>query len=177
MWIDNHDEESGAQLLLHIAEHVPDVDLEILKKKKFRQKSFTIPKLIRLLCELLERLSEDGGRSAIFIIIDSISRFQGSMEDAAKNVLELIEAVGQIDMTIKILLTDLGPPLLMEIQERHIEELLVPDNVDGEKQDLNMEVLDGDASLSIEDFRSSQRADHGKDTVYNDQSDVSLGDD
>ncbi|KAI1142731.1 hypothetical protein F5Y05DRAFT_129175 [Hypoxylon sp. FL0543] len=168
-----------AQLLLHIAEHRPDVDLEFLKSKRFRQESpKTLSRLAALFCRLLDRLSEDVRGNVVFIIIDSISRFQGSMEDAATEVLQFLDTIEQSDTTMKVLLTDLGPPLLMEIQERGIAELSVPDNVDGGKHDLNVEVLDADTSLSIVEFETSQRrSNKGNDSDRDDQSEVSSSED
>ncbi|OTA69151.1 hypothetical protein K449DRAFT_384058 [Hypoxylon sp. EC38] len=168
-----------SQLLLHIADRRPDIDLDFLESKRFTHKSsMTLPRLLNMFCRLLDELSEDARGNAVFIIIDSISRFQGSMEDAATDVLQLLDAIEQSDVVMKMLLTDLGPPLLMEIQERHITELSVPDDVDGGRHDLNMEVLDGDTSLSIEEFQASQRrSDKGDESDQDGQSGISSSED
>ncbi|KAI4865568.1 hypothetical protein F4820DRAFT_419957 [Hypoxylon rubiginosum] len=153
-----------AQLVLHVAEHRPDIGLDFLKKKRFNQKSLTSPsKLIGLFCRILDKLSEEGQGNVVFIIIDSVSRFNGTMEESVEDVLLLLDAVEQADVTFKLLVTDLGPPSMARLQERQIAELFVPDNVDGGNNDLNMEELDMDTSLSIEDFRSSQRREPASD--------------
>ncbi|KAI1760958.1 hypothetical protein GGR53DRAFT_54736 [Hypoxylon sp. FL1150] len=162
-----------AQLLVYIAEQRPEIDLEFLKKKKFNKKSLTsLSKLISLFGRILDKLSEDGQANVVFIIIDSVSHFDGTMEEAVDDVLLLLEAVEQTDVMFKVLLTDLGPPSLAKLQERDIPELYVPDNVDGGKNDLNMEELDIDTSLSIEDLRSSQKMDS-----VSDDSDAFFSDD
>ncbi|KAI0175684.1 hypothetical protein GGR52DRAFT_323697 [Hypoxylon sp. FL1284] len=162
-----------SQLVLHVAERRPDISLDFLKKR-FNQKSLTSsPKLISLFCRILDRLSEDGQGNVVFIVIDSVSNFHGSMKDAAEDVLSLLDAVEQTDVTSKVLLTDLGPLFMARLQERQIEELFIPDNVDGGRNDVNLEELDMDTSLSIECFRSSQR----RDSVPDDESEVSLRDD
>ncbi|XXG93939.1 hypothetical protein Hte_000189 [Hypoxylon texense] len=162
-----------AQLVLHVAEQRPEIDLDFLKKKRFNQKSLTSPsKLISLFCRILDKLSEDGQGNVVFIIIDSVSRFNGTMEEAVSDVLLLLDAVEQTEVTFKVLLTDLGPPSMARLQERQIAELYVPDHVDGGNNGLNMEELDMDTSLSIEDFRSSQR----KESASDDDSDDSFGD-
>ncbi|KAI2462836.1 hypothetical protein F4781DRAFT_163711 [Annulohypoxylon bovei var. microspora] len=170
-----------AQLLLHIAEHRPNVDLGILKSKRFRHISTsTLPKLLSLFGRLLDILSEDGEGNAIFLIIDSISRFEGSMEEITEDVLQLLDFVEQSDSdaTVKVLLTDLGPPLLIEAQERDIIVLSVPDDVDGGRQGLSIELLDGDVTPWVEDFRSSQRrSDPGDDSVSDNQSELSFDED
>ncbi|KAI1409798.1 hypothetical protein F5Y13DRAFT_203191 [Hypoxylon sp. FL1857] len=165
-----------SQLLLHIADRRLDIDLEFLKSKRFRLKPSTkLSTLIGLFCRLLDEMFEDERGNVVFIIIDSISLFQGSMEEAATDVLQLLDAIESSDVILKVLLTDLGPPLLMEIQKRGIIELSVPDNVDGGKHDLNMEVLEGDMSLSIEEFQVSQRKADESDS--DDHSEVSSSED
>ncbi|KAI1461614.1 hypothetical protein F4805DRAFT_239010 [Annulohypoxylon moriforme] len=165
-----------AQLLLYIAEYRPNVDLEILKSKRFRQKlPSTLPKLFGLFSRLLDLLAEDAEGNAIFLIVDSISRFQGSMEEITEDMVQLIDAVEQSDALVKILLTDLGPPLLIEAQERDIIVLSVPDVVDGERQDLSIELLDDDVTPSIEDLQLSQR--RPDNSISDDQSELSFDED
>ncbi|KAI1505353.1 hypothetical protein F5X99DRAFT_278220 [Biscogniauxia marginata] len=147
-----------AQLVLYIAERRTSIDLEFLKKKKLKHKSRgTLAKLISLFGRLLEKLCEDDEGNVVFIIIDSISHLQGTMEEATETVLQLLDTIDQVDSVVKLLLTDAGSPLMMEVQDRQLPVLYVPDSVDGGKQDLNVELLEGDTSLSIEEFRSSLR--------------------
>ncbi|XDG07176.1 hypothetical protein ABKA04_006791 [Annulohypoxylon sp. FPYF3050] len=146
-----------SQLVLYIAEHRPSMDLDILKSKRFRQKPSTLTRLLSLFGRLLDILIEDMDGNALFLVIDSISRFEGSMDEITEDILKLLDVIEQSDATVKILLTDLGPPLLMEAQERDILVLSVPDDVDGGRQDLSMELLDDDVTPSIEDLQLSQR--------------------
>ncbi|KAI0890588.1 uncharacterized protein GGS22DRAFT_151322 [Annulohypoxylon maeteangense] len=165
-----------AQLLLYIAEHRPNIDLEILKSKRFRKKSpSTLRELLILFGRLLDILSEDAEGNAIFLVIDSITRFEGSMEETTGDMSQLLDAVEQSDAIIKILMTDLGPPLLIEAQERDIIVLSVPDDVDGERQDLSMELLDYDVTPSIEDLRLSQI--RSNDSTSDKQSELSFDED
>ncbi|KAI0593412.1 hypothetical protein F4775DRAFT_597235 [Biscogniauxia sp. FL1348] len=166
-----------AQLVLYIAESRPTIDVEFLRKRKREKKHkasgqhkpkprMSLSKLTALFGRLLDDLCEDdededdegssnsNGRSnAVFVVIDSASRVQGPLDEAAAAVLQLIDAAEQADSVVKVLVTDGGAPFMLEAGERGIQTLYVPDRVDGGKQSLDVEQLEAEAGLPIEEFR------------------------
>ncbi|KAI1094969.1 hypothetical protein F5B19DRAFT_489867 [Rostrohypoxylon terebratum] len=164
-----------SQLILYIAEHRHNVDLDILKSKRFKRKPSTLPKLLGLFNRLLDILMEDTEGNALFLVIDSISRFGGSMDENTEDIMKLLDVIEQSDATVKILLTDLGPPLLIEAQERDIPVLSVPDDVDGGRQGPSIDLLDEGVTPSIEDLRLSQR--RTIDSISDNQSELSSDED
>ncbi|KAI1337425.1 hypothetical protein F5Y15DRAFT_417893 [Xylariaceae sp. FL0016] len=181
------DEESGpiammrglfAQLLQYIAERRPAIDLSFLKKKGYGRRCTKDPTtLMSRFGRLLERLSEDDEGNAVFIIVDSVSNLHGPHDAIADTMLQLTDIVDQTESVVKLLFTHPSSLLLMELDRRGIPLLHVPDNVDGGKQDIDIEALEGDTSLTVEEFRSSQQKSGDEEIFLREDESSELSDD
>ncbi|PQE11002.1 hypothetical protein CJF31_00000718 [Rutstroemia sp. NJR-2017a BVV2] len=95
----------NSQLLKFIADKRPSVDLSPLENRDlFSRAKKTLKDGLRLLDALFSSLPED---DMVFVIIDSLSRLSGSMEDAEKVVKKLKRIIEKRDdLVIKMVVTD-----------------------------------------------------------------------
>jgi hypothetical protein len=95
----------NSQLVKFIAEKRPSVDLSPLENRDlFSRAKKTLKDGLRLLEALFLSLPED---DMVFVIIDSLSRLSGSMEDAEKVVKKLKRIIEKSDdLVVKMVVTD-----------------------------------------------------------------------
>jgi hypothetical protein len=155
----------NTQLLEFILHNRPAIDLAFLKEKKYTQTSKQKKKSAWTLFTHLLRLLPNS--DVVFILIDSFSRVSGTEEDGDKlliRISELEEVAG--NLVFKVLITDLPPNSAM----RNIEHmtLQLPDNVDGGKCGVDVELLQQENSLAFQRFYDRQQ--NTGDTISDDGS-------
>jgi len=136
----------NSQLLAFILKQRIQVDLSaILKDPKNRTRTQSRLSAALLLTEqILTQFPED---SMLFIIIDSAATHDGGDDDGTELRLfkTLLQLGDRTSVAVKVLLTDTLPGLESSLRKVPFETLLVPDSVDGERQDLAFETLAEDA--------------------------------
>jgi hypothetical protein len=103
----------------------------------------------------------------VFILIDSFSRVSGSDEDG-KKLLARITELGDVveNLVFKVLVTDLLPRSVIDKVE-HIT-LQLPDNVDGGKRGLDVELFQRENALAFQ--RIYERQQDLEDRLFDDES-------
>lgn len=145
----------NGQLLKFILQKRPSADMSFLERKKLMEKSRGKSKYAtELFRQLLGALPE---KDVVFIIVDSPSRLGGTgkhrCHDLVKEISLLVKEMPQL--IIKVLITDAMPGS----PTRDIAQLTlyVPDEVDGERNDIHAVALDPQRLAVIERFTSRHR--------------------
>lgn len=142
----------NGQLLKHISQKRPDVDLSLLQQenKRLMKKSTQKPRYaVKLFRGLLELLEDD---DVVFIILDSWSRLLGDRIEADKVIEKLSQTTKDFPhLAIKILVLD---PLPSDsIHESAHSVLYVPEEIDGWKNDVSLSLLKASNKRMVEEFK------------------------
>ncbi|KAI8178932.1 hypothetical protein K4K48_011830 [Colletotrichum sp. SAR 10_66] len=149
---EKHVTDLNGQLLKHVLQKRPGVDLSLLQQenKRLMKKSTQKPKYaVKLFRGLLELLEDD---DVVFIILDSWSRLLGDRMEADKVIEKLSQNTKDAShLTIKILVLD---PLPSDsIHESAHSVLYVPDEIDGWKNDVSLSLLKASNERMVEDLK------------------------
>ncbi|KAF5635829.1 hypothetical protein F52700_5141 [Fusarium sp. NRRL 52700] len=158
-----HPDDSGPMALLNslngqfvklIAEKRGSVDVKFIGQGKMRRKSKAEPKYaLQFLGECLRCLPE---REIVVIIIDGFSRLTGNKDTGHRIIKKLCQMVAEYpDIVIKILITDALPTCPSKDLATH--SLYVPNEIDGDRNDVDAEVLKGENRDCISDFRDKRQ--------------------
>ncbi|CVL03550.1 uncharacterized protein FMAN_15135 [Fusarium mangiferae] len=158
-----HSSESGPMALLNslngqfvrfLAEKRASADMKFLGKGKLRRKSTVEPKYaLQLFEECLQRLPE---REIVVIIIDGFSRLTGNKDTGHRIIKKLCQMMTDYpDIIIKILITDALPTCPSKDLATH--SLYVPNEIDGDRNDVDVEVLRDESRTCILDFQDKRQ--------------------
>ncbi|KEF52318.1 uncharacterized protein A1O9_11558 [Exophiala aquamarina CBS 119918] len=137
----------NTQLLAFILKQRIQIDLSAILKpeKTLTRTQSNLSAALRLTEQILTQFPED---SMLFIIIDSAAAHDGA-DDDNRSELRLFTGLLQLGdrtgVAVKVLLMDTLPGLAASLRKVPFECLLVPDSVDGERQDLAFDTLAADA--------------------------------
>ncbi|KPM40078.1 hypothetical protein AK830_g6503 [Neonectria ditissima] len=145
----------NGQLLKFMAEQRSTGDLSFLNEKKLMKKSRDKPKhAMALFRECFGALPEG---DVVFIIIDSFSRMRGDKLKGNRMIEEIAKLVDDFpNLVIKILVTDaLATCPTKDLA--HIR-LYVPTEIDGWKNDINMELLEQKNKAALSEFQAKHQS-------------------
>jgi hypothetical protein len=115
----------NAQLVQWIGEYAESTDLAFLEEKKYKEKALKdrtyATQLLRRLVQLL------GPDSAIFIVVDGVSRLSGPGREGRDTLKPVLEILKSEEIVSKVLLTDLISMLWLD-EIKHLE-ITVPVDV------------------------------------------------
>ncbi|KAJ4018797.1 hypothetical protein NW752_005925 [Fusarium irregulare] len=143
----------NGQLLKFLAENRSTVDLSFLNSKHIGHKSKSEPKYaFKLLDKCLQCLSR---RDIVVIIIDGLSHLTGDKNTGHRVIKRLAEVVTEYpDLIIKILITDALPTC--PSKDFATDHLYVPSEIDGDRTDVDLDVLKNDSRGCISELQASR---------------------
>ncbi|KAF5661964.1 hypothetical protein FCIRC_11662 [Fusarium circinatum] len=158
-----HPDDSGPMALLNslngqfvkfLAEKRESADMKFMGQGKMRRKSRAEPKYaLQFLGECLRCLPE---REIVVIIIDGFSRLTGNKETGHRIIKKLCQMVTEYsDIVIKILITDALSTCPSKDLATH--SLYVPNEIDGDRNDVDAEVLRAENRACISDFQDKRQ--------------------
>lgn len=140
----------NAQFLTFLKENKPGTFLPSLENRKFRQRSQQhVSQALDLLELLVEQLTADD--DAVIVVIDSACRLVGSSSKADKALRGILEIAEKATVAFKVLISDMFSS--HSVKGRAVEKLFVPDHIDGDRQGLNLDMMQSEARSSAAVFR------------------------
>ena len=123
---------------------------EQLKDPGFRRKSqVRISKSLDLLEQLFKELPDN---DPVVVVIDSACRLLGSGLLAEKAIGGLLRAAARANKTVKMLIT--SPLSTDKLRVNTFNHLFIPDYIDGDREGLNLELVQADATEAASAFKA-----------------------
>ncbi|KUI71150.1 hypothetical protein VM1G_07001 [Cytospora mali] len=146
----------NAQFLTYLRKQNQDIYLPRLGGRKFRQQSQRhITAALELLEILVEQLSPDD--DAIVIIIESACRLVGPCSKKDKAIKGILNIAKKAPVIFKVLITDMTSSRPLE--GRAVTKLFLPDYIDGERQGLNLDMVQSETTASAAVFKAHRDRD------------------
>jgi hypothetical protein len=141
----------NTQLMSYFKErHLGMMVHEQLKDPGFRRKSqVRISKSLDLLEQLFEELPDN---DPVVVVIDSACRLLGSGLLAEKAIGGLLRAAARANKTVKMLIT--SPLSTDKLRVNTFNQLFIPDYIDGDREGLNLELVQADATEAASSFKA-----------------------
>lgn len=128
---------------------------ERLKDPAFRRKSqVRLSTSLALLEQLFKELSDD---NPVVVVIDSACRLLGPSLPAEKAIGGVLRAAARANKTIKMLITD--PISTDKLRLNTFTQLFIPDYIDGDREGLNLELVQADAVEAASAFKAAGEID------------------
>ncbi|KAK7709976.1 hypothetical protein SLS63_013118 [Diaporthe eres] len=146
----------NAQLISHFKQlNYGMMAQEKLKDPGFRRKSqVRVSTSLALLEQLFKELSDD---NPVVVVIDSACRLLGPSLPAEKAIGGVLRAAARANKIIKMLITD--PISTDEISLNTFTQLFIPDYIDGDREGLNLELVQADAVEAASAFKAAGEID------------------
>ncbi|ROV87889.1 hypothetical protein VMCG_10294 [Cytospora schulzeri] len=150
----------NAQFLMYLRRWNPDIFIPSLGGRRFRQQSQRhVTEALNLLELLVQQLSPTD--DAIVIVIESACRLVGPSSKADKAIRGILDIAENAPIIFKVLITDMMSN--RAIEGRAVTKLFLPDYIDGERQGLNLDMMQSEATKSAAAFRPHQNSDSSSD--------------
>lgn len=141
----------NAQFLTHLKRQNPDIFVPSLESRRFRQQSQRhVTEALGLLKLLVKQLSPD--KDAVVVVIESACRLVESSSKADKAIRGILNLAKKAPVVFKVLIANMLSNRPIEGQT--VTKLFLPDYIDGERQGLNLDMVQSETTASAALFRA-----------------------